>query len=146
MLIPSFEYRLSQFCTLMVVVTFVVACVGCGSGKPNRPPVAVVNGKVLLDGRPLETGSIETSVDSGRGALGSIHGGQFELSTYGTNDGALIGMHRVAVIAREKGEEGPEAKAGKLLVPERYTNPQSSGLIIEVKPGDNTPTLELKSP
>lgn len=130
----------------MVVFVFVVASVGCGSGKPNRPPVAVVNGKVLLDGQPLETGSIETSVDSGRGALGSIQGGQFELSTYGTNDGAILGTHKVAVIAREKGEAGPEAKAGKLLIPERYTSPLSSGLTIEVKAGDNTPTLELKTP
>lgn len=146
MLNPSFEYRLGQLCSLMVVVALVVASTGCGSGKPKRPPVAVVKGKVLLDGQPLESGSIETSVDSGRGALGAIHGGQFELSTYGTNDGALLGKHRVAVISREKGEEGPEAKAGKLLIPERYTNPQSSGLTIEVKAGDNTPTLELKSP
>ena len=42
---------------------------------------------------------------------------------------------------------GPEAKAGKLLVPERYTSPESSKLTIEVESGKvNAPTLELKSP
>lgn len=130
---------------VLSVIAIVPPLTGCGDAKPNRTPVAVVKGTVLLDGKPLETGSIETSVDSGRGALGSIHGGAFELSTYGTNDGAVLGTHRIAVIARESGEAGPEGKAGKLLVPERYTSASTSKLTIEVKDGTNTPKLELKS-
>jgi len=130
---------------IAVLIAATPLCAGCGSAKSNRPAVAVVKGKVLLDGQPLENGSIETTVDAGRGALGAIHGGEFELSTYGTNDGAILGTHKVAVIAREKGEDGPEAKAGKLLVPERYTSPQTSKLTIDVQPGTNTPTLELTS-
>lgn len=131
---------------LVSIGALFLAGTGCGDGRPKKPPVAVVKGKVELDGKPLQSGSVTTSVESGRGALGSITNGQFELSTYGTNDGAILGKHQVAVTAREKGEEGPEAKPGKLLVPERYTNPQTSGLTIEVKDGENTPELKLTSP
>ena len=42
---------------------------------------------------------------------------------------------------------GPESGNGKLLVPQRYVNPESSGLKIDVKAGEeNTPTLKLTTP
>ena len=109
--------------------------------------MAPVRGKVTLDGKPLADGAVVTKPASGRGAQGFVRNGEFELGTKSTNDGASIGTHAVAVIAQEKlPNAGPETKAGKLLVPERYTNPDTSGLTIEVKAGTNTPTLELKSP
>ncbi len=85
---------------------------------------------------------------SGRGANGVIApDGSFELRTFGRNDGALIGTHKVGVVSyASSGKTGPEAGQGKLLVPERYTNPETSGLTIDVKAGQtNTPTLKLTS-
>jgi hypothetical protein len=108
--------------------------------------MAQVHGKVTLDGKPLADGAVVTKPESGRGAQGFIRNGEFELGTKGKNDGASIGTHAVAVIAQEKpANAGPESKAGQLLVPERYTNPDTSGLTIDVQAGDNTPTLELTS-
>jgi hypothetical protein len=103
---------------------------------------------VLLDDKPLASGSVVTLPQSGRGAKGAIANGEFELSTFGNRDGALIGTHKVAVVANEpsKGIDA-EAAPGKLLVPQRYTNPETSKLTIEVKSGEvNTPTLTLTSP
>ena len=133
-----------SWCVALIVAFALVTCAGCGS----KSPVARVKGKVTLDGQPLATGAVVTLPNAGRGSQGKVQNGEFELSTFGNNDGALIGTHRVAVIAQEKAQgSGPEANAGKLLVPERYANPESSGLSIEVKSGEtNTPTLELKSP
>jgi hypothetical protein len=109
--------------------------------------MASVRGKVTLDGQPLAAGAIVTRPKAGRGAQGVIRNGEFMLGTMGSDDGASIGTHQVGVVAQEKPQgAGPEAKPGKLLVPERYTNPDTSELMIEVKPGNNTPTLELKSP
>lgn len=130
------------FLRFFVVAAIALACAGCES----KSPVGRVHGKVNLDGQPLSSGSVVTIPPAGRGARGVIKNGQFDLSTSGTNDGALIGMHKVAVTAREQSQgTGPEAGSGKLLVPERYTNPDSSGLTINVQSGSNDVVLELSS-
>jgi hypothetical protein len=118
-------------------------CAGCGS----KSSLARVRGKVLLDDKPLAAGSIVTIPESGRGAHGAIADGEFELGTFGNNDGALPGVHKVAVVAYESAAgQGAESGTGKLLVPQHYTSPESSGLTIEVKAGEvNEPTLKLTS-
>jgi len=119
------------------------AVTGCNS----KSPLARVSGKVLLDEKPLPNGAIVTLPESGRGARGTIINGQFELGTFGKTDGALIGVHKVAIVAFEGAKgKGAEAAAGNLLVPQRYTSPDSSGLTIDVKAGEtNEPTLKLTS-
>jgi hypothetical protein len=125
-------------------ITFAIAlvCAGC---QP-KSSVGRVHGTVTLDNKPLASGNIATLPDAGRGAHGVIKDGKFELGTEGDSDGAVIGKHKVAVVAREPSQgTGPEAAPGKLLVPEKYTSPTTSELSIDVKAGDNTPNLELKS-
>lgn len=117
---------------------------GCGDRRPELVPV---QGTVLLDGQPLKVGQVLTQPDAGRGANGAIQpDGTFQLQT-GREPGALVGVHRVAVVAYEAGDSTlPEAPLGKLLVSQRYTSAETSGLTIEVKRGsDNSPTLELSS-
>jgi hypothetical protein len=129
---------------IFLAILLAPACAGCNS----KSPVARVRGMVLLDDKPLASGAIVTLPESGRGARGTIVNGGFELGTFGKNDGALIGTHKVAVVATEPVKrKGAEASAGKLLVPQRYTNPDSSELTIDVKAGEvNEPTLKLTSP
>jgi hypothetical protein len=126
------------------LAAYALVCAGCGA----KSSVAQVHGKVELDGKPLQSGAVSTIPLAGRGAHGAIRDGSFELGTFGQNDGALIGTHKVAVIAYEPTPgKGPEAGPGKLLVPQRYANADTSGLEIEVKAGEtNTPTLKLTSP
>lgn len=100
-----------------------------------------------LDGKPLASGTISTIPAAGRGAKGVIENGEFELGTLGNNDGASPGVHQVEVVAREKTSGGAESGMGKLLIPQRYTNANTSELTIDVKAGEvNTPTLKLTSP
>ena len=134
----------STSCLLIALIAVVGTCSGC---RPDSP-VGQVRGKVLLNGKPLVTGAVITLPGSGRGAKGVIVNGEFVLSTFGANDGALVGTHKVAIVANEATRgSGPEAQAGKLLVPERYTNPETSDLTIEVTAhGPNEPLLELTSP
>ena len=128
---------------LSVAVAIALACAGC---QPESS-LGRVHGTVTLDNKPLASGHIVTLPSAGRGARAVIKDGKFELGTDGNNDGALIGTHKVAVIAQEPSQgTGPEAAVGKLLVPEKYTNPTTSLLTIEVKPGDNTATLKLQTP
>jgi hypothetical protein len=105
-----------------------------------------VHGTVTIDGKPLASGSVVTLPNSGRGARGLITNGEFDLGTSGTTDGAIVGKHKFAVSAQEQQQGGPEGPAGKLLVPERYTNPETSGFTFDVKPGDNNFELKLTTP
>jgi hypothetical protein len=89
-----------------------------------------------------------TLPDGGRGANAAIQpDGSFTLKSR-EQEGAVIGTHKVAVVAYQgQAGAGPEASAGKLIVPERYINPDTSGLTIEVKGGEpNQTELKLTSP
>ena len=83
---------------------------------------------------------------AGRGANGEIGpDGTFELSTFSDRDGATLGTHKIGVAAYEPTSGGgAESGFGKSLVPERYHNPETSNLTIEVKAsGDNYAELTL---
>jgi hypothetical protein len=134
-----YRYRGSMLLWLLAI-----AVAGC----QQKSNVATVRGKVLLDGKPLAQGMIATMPNAGRGANAKIKSdGTFELRTFSQNDGATIGVHKIAVVAHDApANTGPESGSGKLLVPKRYTSPETSGLTIDVKPGDNSVELKLTSP
>jgi hypothetical protein len=86
--------------SLFPIVSFasMTLVVGCGgSDGPTGEPVA---GKVLLDGRPIESGRIVLShVDGKSAAVGEIKGGEFRLRP---SDGAVPGSYRVSIHAEKK--------------------------------------------
>jgi hypothetical protein len=104
-----------------------------------------VSGKVTLDGQPMKHGHVGTIPSVGRGAHGDIQpDGTFELHTYANGDGARVGTHKVGVAAYDaNAPRGPESEYGKLLVPKPYTNPETSGLTLDV-PADGLENVELK--
>jgi hypothetical protein len=139
--IDSFAYAAPA----LVAVATMLAVPGCGRSHPKVVPV---KGVVKFDGKPLAGGLIATVPQAGRGAKATIESdGSFELGTYSAHDGAIPGTHNAAVVAREPSTgSGPEAPLGKLLIPAKYTDPQTSGLTIEVKAGEeNDPVLDLSS-
>jgi hypothetical protein len=124
-----------------------LAAVGCGAREQEQ--LAPVTGVVLLDGKPLHSGSVITMPERGRGAKGTIdERGRFSLATRGLGEGAVVGPHQVAVVAYENAAStgvNPEAQI-KLTIPARYAQASSSGLTIDVKPGEaNEVTFELSS-
>ncbi len=122
---------------------------GCGH-TPDLPPMAPVSGQVTLDGKPLPRGTVQfvpEGTEDGNAALGVGHidsNGHYEITTAGVK-GAVVGFHKVCVSARE--EMDPEGDpVTKSLIPERYALPESSGIRIEVKAGeDNDVPLPLKA-
>lgn len=127
------------------IVVLVSSPAGCHRSTPATAPV---KGHVTLDGKPLAIGTVVTIPSAGRGARGFIQpDGSFELGTYGKSDGALLGTHHVGVVAYEGANLGPESNNAKLVVPKRYTSPESSGFTIDVKAdAENTLNLNLTSP
>ncbi len=82
------------------------------------------------------------------GAHFALADGSFVLGTYAANDGAVVGLHRVAVIARRGSppDEGDDSLGWEWLVPARYGSPATSELTFPVERGvDNFARLELRT-
>lgn len=133
------------------------ACLGCGSSGPELAPVT---GTVSIDGTPLKKGTIVFESEGNRPANGRIEDGKIvEVTTFNKGDGVPVGSHKVAVFALEETStvetsdpSQPTATGsnymgtGKSLIPDKYNNPDTSGLTAEVEAGqENMVTYELKS-
>jgi hypothetical protein len=114
-------------------------CCGCGqNSSAHVAPTVPVKGKITYNGQPLTQGSIKFEPeDSGREAHGSIQpDGTFVLTTFKEGDGAIPGVHRVAVSGT--------GKVGRQSVPLKFQNPSSSNVEAEVSESKTEYMIELK--
>ena len=131
---PAFRI-LARYCQIAWLA--IVVSIGChGESDP-----ATVTGKIMFDGVPLTSGQVIAVTDTGNMARADIKGdGSFELFCSQTNPGADPCKYRVAVLAYEGDDvdlkSNPEAPR-QLLVPQRYTEPHTSGLEFKVTTGEN---------
>jgi len=130
---------------ILAVLTALVGTAGCGSG---RYPV---NGRVTYeeDGSPVSEGTVIGQMGEGPDSV-SVQGridadGRFSWGTERPGDGAKPGKYVVAVIARGLGEH--EIAKGLLpAVDPKFSNPQTSGITFEVKPGTNELNIKVSKP
>lgn len=138
------------------IVTVACGLMPLAASRCSRtaPAVARVEGVVILDGRRLSSGRVTFWPESGRSGSGWIEeDGTFTLGTFREFDGAVLGHHKVAVTAASKTPAGPpnfdhDGPVGgwpRSPIPVRYSNPESSGLSFEVRPGTNQFNIELTS-
>ena len=134
---------------------------GCGS---DYPATAEVEGRVTYAGKPLSGGRILFWPPKGRPAMAEIGpDGTYSLTTFLSEDGALLGEHRVTIKATRvrfdeargdiprrspaEATESPPRASGRAfvewLVPQRYERPESSPLTATVQPGKNTIDFDL---
>lgn len=129
----------------------VIAVGGCGGSTSE---IAPVSGIVELDGQPM-TGFHHAAVVftpvGGRLATGKIGpDGTFRLTTYGAEDGAVVGTAKVSVSATV---DAPAAKSADRLgasvrwvIPRKFGSADASGMTCEVRPGEeNQIRIALKS-
>ena len=119
------------------------------SGRPKAYPAG---GRVTYeDGEPLKGGRIEVrSLEHPLVARGSIgNDGQFTLTTYKTDDGAVAGKHEVLIVQKfladidSMQEHAKHASMARTL-DKKYSKYATSGLSVEVKRGaDNQFTLQV---
>jgi len=103
-------------------VLLVVGASGCSDGRPERVPVS---GKVLIDGQPVNSGTIRFKPVQGRVATGVIQSdGFFTMSTFEDGDGVVPGTHAVTVSSKD--ESSPNQV--RYNVPNKYRDPDQSGL------------------
>ena len=133
---------------------------GCGHSGPKLIPVS---GKVIKAGKGVAGAGVLFTPDSGRPAEAITEAdGSFVLRTLVPGDGALPGMHKVTVhlkkmatvAANADGLESGfvdmsiEANQPKeqWIVPEKYSELNSTDLKVEVKPDMQPVTLDVTKP
>jgi hypothetical protein len=121
--------------------------IGCGS---RGPEMASVSGTVTYKGAPVPMGTVTfqpVEPAKGRAATGAIQpDGSYTLQTENPDDGALVGDYRVSISARDEvvlDYRPAKPVPPKLLVPEKYEDPATSGLTATVKSGRNRIPFEL---
>ena len=123
---------------------------GCG---PSRPDLVPVSGAVTFQGQPVVGAQVTfMAPNAARAAFGVTDAeGKFRLSTFGTEDGAVVGNHTVTVAKPTETSGGktmsPDDPDGgyaaamaqaaarpavKSELPAKYANPQTSGLTADV--------------
>jgi len=154
----------SNVSRMLIVTCLAGALAGCENAEFD---VAKVSGDVTCGGEPVMMGTVVfTPVGegglTGKPATATVQpDGTFELSTYETGDGAIVGKHTVSFWGPEESSEeedegsiNPDSPEGMKRAAERskkaaaFRKLASCGLaqelILEVKPGqDNRFTIEL---
>lgn len=136
-------------------LAWIAACalvVGCDGD--DGPKVYKSSGVVTLDGEPLANVNVLFQSSGGKPAIATTDDeGKFQLGTFKPSDGALPGVHKVAVTENSDtpppmpGTPEYAAAARKPpAFPRRYMAVDASGLEFEVTPeGPNEFAVELKS-
>lgn len=156
---PNFTRdRTMRLAALGLVAIVMASLSGCGSDF-EKPKLGKVKGKVTNGGKPVEAGHIVfTPVagkggDTGQSATGEINpDGTYEITTFDTGDGAIVGQHVVTVEVRNKGDEMPKPKADgtidyklpKTVSPPKYAKVDTSPLRCTVEAGGKTFDIDLK--
>jgi hypothetical protein len=128
--------------SLAVLAIFFIA--GCGGGQ-----TAPVDGRVKFkDGSDVSVlANYEVDFQPAGGktsASGQVAAdGTFKLTTFGADDGAIPGQHRVAITPPQSAD--PDKPPQKSKLPAKYSSFDTSELSVEIKPGGrNSIELELE--
>lgn len=120
--------------TVAFLVLLLAAPWGCGQSNPDLPRTTHTSGTVTYQGKPLEKGTITFISDTGHLATGELQpDGTYELTTFEAGDGAVVGHHRVKIVADTADPNlmpgsSPGYKPPKELIPKKYADAQTSGL------------------
>ncbi|MCS7305831.1 MAG: DUF4198 domain-containing protein [Thermoguttaceae bacterium] len=133
--------------TFLGLWLLLVVLPGCGGS--DRPKTYPATGKVIYRGQPVPDAEVTFVPTKGPMASGKTDAqGQFQLSTFSPNDGAVAGEYTVLVVKKEKYVD-PRAPSSpyemyRNLLPARYSSLQTSPLKATIKPeSPNQLTLEL---
>lgn len=104
--------------------------------KKDEPKGEAVTGKVALDGKPVPGGTITfTSKDGKTSVSAEIKEGDYKATV-------PAGEYAVGIAA-----PAPKDKKGAppFMIPAKYGDPKTSGIVAEVKAGKNNLDFELRS-
>jgi hypothetical protein len=127
--------------SLLLVVFATIA--GCSNSE-----LVPLTGKVTLDGAPLPTAIITfMNVSNGPSGYGSMQGNGEYFAKTGSQSGLTPGDYQISVVAYQPEEviDRTYAKPMKVIAPERYANPETSGFRYTLGTSGGTFDIELTS-
>jgi len=131
--------------SLFLVALLLLSLAGCGE---RRSGTAIVRGKVTLNGKPVPNGTVNFIPEMGPAATGEIQpDGSYTLTTYKPADGAVVGAHKVVIVAMaDNAGLLPEARTPlpPPIVPVKYTSLATTDLTAQVEDKENTINFDLK--
>lgn len=153
--------RATKWAMAAVVLVCGTFSVGCGESAPKKEPQAEVSGTVTFNDSPitLDSAVIFTSKDKGATAAGKIDSlGKYQLAAGNPNIGIPAGRYQVmirppAAAAQEVSQNSDDYKKmmmaaggtakkptaeGTKDIPAKFHSFESSGIVLELKPGPNT--------
>ncbi|MFO0864800.1 MAG: hypothetical protein U0744_09130 [Gemmataceae bacterium] len=129
--------RIIGLCSLLSI-SFVAGCGGATTAE--------VKGVVTHKGAPITGGTLIFSpVQSGKPATAEVQSdGTYTLSTFGKNDGAVLGKHKVAFTPPpQQLTEEQKTNPKYIAPPPKYMGLQPNTAEVEVKSGANKIDMEL---
>lgn len=126
-----------ECCSLCRLVCFFSN--GCGDGRVERVPVS---GKVLIDGQPATSGSIQflSQTRSGRPSGAKIQpDGSFTVFTFAENDGCPLGTFDVLVTSMVELSDTQV----RYNLPKKYGDRKKSGIVKTVDGPTDSMLIEL---
>jgi len=145
----------SILCVMMLSL-FLGGAIGCGSDE-TLPETAAVTGTITYNGSPIRGGTITFHPQgTGNPAYGLVTpDGTYSLTTYHTDDGAVLGEHVVTVEvmpgqwaaeadAENAGLPGTENSSSGPRIPPAYSSAETTPLRYTVKSGTNTADFVLE--
>ena len=141
-----------------IVMPLVIAVLGCVENIPTgkHVPTVAAKGVLTYQGTPLAFHEVMVVPDDERPAIGlTDEEGHFVLGTNRSDDGAVVGTHRVAIVyvgdpADQPGNDGPVSgytppAPPSIKIDPKYANVKTSGLILEIpESGATDLSIDLK--
>jgi hypothetical protein len=126
-----------------LLVIAALAITGCSGEKINRPDPVAVTGVVTHNGTPVEGADVvfQPASHTYAAAGKTDASGTFTLTAFNPNDGAVPGEYKVTVSKRKvtgqaaASDDAPTTVKQEVLLPIKYADPNSSGLVASVKTG-----------
>lgn len=126
--------RLARRALWLLVPFWSVAC--GNSNEFNTVPAA---GTVTFKGKPLESGQIQLLPENdGPASVALIENGKFVLGTQAVGNGTPPGKYRVTIFSYKETPTKFGSSTTKSVIPDRYTTPDTSGLVVEIPESGNT--------
>jgi hypothetical protein len=133
--------RWDRLARLALLVVTPLGMSACGSGGPRKVPA---EGTVTFNGQPLATGQVQlqpeaapapdATTDPVPAPNGVIENGKFALGTQVDGDGAPPGRYKVAIYAYKTLQTRYGESITKSMIPDRYANPEKSGITVVIPP------------